>query len=277
MLTKQTIGAMSYSQLINLFILFGLISYSYEYNVPRRSRDIELKEETKNEFRSLMENPDVWENRVKHEWDGDRDTVDNICHDITEGVNRMANAGPRDISCGAHWMKIQGSLRRGIQVIIESYRRYIGVHRDVCQSIESFAENMILKYEAELAAIDEMTAPIDNVDLNSEGWNRFASRYSNMLDYARVHEETLRTAADCTADLAARTVYHQRYIVRTPPQRVIRLVQSNPDYPVRSLSIPCHNIEEDNGCQACPNAISDHSRSYANAGCGGCMRRTTYY
>ncbi len=268
---------MSYSQLINLFIIFGLISYSYGYNARRRSRDSEVKEETRNIFRSLMETPDVWENRVKHECESDRDTVDNICRDITEGVNRMATVGPGDSSCGTHWMKIQGSLRRGIQVIIEAYRRYIGVHRDVCQSIENFAENMILKYEAELAAIDEMTAPIDNVDVNSEGWTRFVSRYPNMLDYARVHEETLRTAADCTADLAARTVYHQRYIVRTPPPRVIRIVQSNPQYAVRSLSIPCNNIEEDNGCQACPNAISDHSRSYANAGCGGCMRSPTYY
>ncbi|CAF4937906.1 unnamed protein product, partial [Rotaria socialis] len=78
---------------------------------------------------------------------------------IMLAADKMAEAGSQDIQSAQQWTTIKDELRQGINIIISAYRRYINLHRDICEAIENFTQSMISKYEDELSTIDEMTVP----------------------------------------------------------------------------------------------------------------------
>ncbi|CAF0909204.1 unnamed protein product [Rotaria sordida] len=275
-ITKQTIGKMLYFQLINLLIIFGLINYSYEFNIQiknlkRYIRNAPFKNETQSVLNQIFSDEQQLENTVRESIRKDDDIVKVLTRNIMLAADRMAEAGSKNTKSVTEWTYIQGELRKGINLIIEAYRKYIDLHRQVCETIENFAKNMINKYETELSAIDQMSVPNSSngdIDTNSPEWNKFVAKFLHILNYARLHQETLRTATDCTGDLMTRTLSHQSVIMNQPGpgfhQLNIRI--NHPvslQYPMQSFSLPCNDISEDNGYQTCSNAIADATQSYA--------------
>ncbi|CAF3280379.1 unnamed protein product [Rotaria sp. Silwood2] len=269
---------MSYIQLFNFLIIFGLISYSYEFNIridhlERYIRNAPFKNDTQSLLNQIFNDEQQLENTIRESIRKNDDIIKVLTRNIMLAADRMAEAGSKDTKNIAEWTYIQGELRKGINLIIEAYRKYIDLHRQVCETIELFAKNMIKKYEAELSDIDQMSVPDSSngsIDTSSQEWNKFVAKFLHMLNYARVHQETLRTATDCTADLMARTLSHQSVIMNQPvgASRTIKVQIIHPNnlqYPVQTFSLPCNDISEDNGYQICSNAIADATQTYASS------------
>ncbi|CAF1179248.1 unnamed protein product [Adineta steineri] len=269
------------SQLFNLFILFGLINYSYEFNVrnnhkQRYNRDVSKGEGGIMYGGMLSENEEQHENQCNQEIEQNKRSIDDVCNGLMQSTNEMANVGSQDISCGTHWTQTQSRLREGIQVVMNAYQKFLTLHQQTCKSVEAFANDMILQYQRELEAIDQMAAPTDNTDINSEGWKNFLVRVPSMIIYARAHQQTLRTAADCTGDLMTNTVGFRRAIFRSPPPtqtRVIRIMLpvSFSQSPVQNHNINCNEESGYNGCHSCATSLANVFQSYTNSACGGCM------
>ena len=127
----------------------------------------------------------------------DEDAMKIITRNIMLAADHMAQAGSSNTDNVAQWVSIQSELRKGINLIIEAYRRYIDLHGQICQSIEDYAKTMIGKYEQELSVIDQMTVPTtksDHFNTTSPEWTKFMNKFLYMLIYARAHQHTLQTA-----------------------------------------------------------------------------------
>jgi hypothetical protein len=264
---------MSYSQWINLFIILGLINYSYEFNlrnnhIRRRTRETELKADTQQLLNKVIDDQDKFEDKIRESVRKDEDSVKGITRNILVAANEMAEAGASDIRNAEHWTKIQSELRNGINVIIEAYRRYIDLHRQACENIENYADKMITKYETELSTLDRLsvpTSPSGIIDTNNPRWADLTDKFSRMMEYTRIHEATLGTAADCVGDLTKRTLEHQEAIMGPSSNTVVvRIAQpANAEYVDPGLSLPCNAVSGYNGCQSCSNAIADVTQRYA--------------
>ncbi|CAF3641420.1 unnamed protein product [Rotaria socialis] len=271
---------MSYFQLINVLIILGSINYSYEFNIgnenlARYIRDASFKSDTQALLNNVFADQKQLEDKIKEAIRKDDDAIKSITHAIMLAADKMAEAGSQDIQSAQQWTTIKTELRQGINIIISAYRRYINLHRDICEAIENFTQSMISKYEDELSTIDEMTVPTlanNTVDTSSAAWARFMARFMHMLNYANVHRQTLQTATDCTGDLMTHTLAYRARIISPPAlaSRMIRVQLTQPDlsqYASRSFDLPCNAVNEFNGYQSCPYAIADATQQYANSIC----------
>ncbi|CAF1246799.1 unnamed protein product [Adineta steineri] len=268
------------SQLFNLFILFGLINYSYEFNVRNNHKQRYNRDAGRGEGGMMFsgmpsENGEQHENQCNQEIEQNKRSIDDVCNGLMQSTNEMANVGSQDISCGTHWTQTQSRLREGIQVVMNAYQTFITLHQQTCQSIEAFANDMILQYKRELEAIDQMSAPTENTDINSDSWKNFFVRVPSMISYARAHQQTLRTAADCTGDLMTNTVSFRRTVFplqQVVPMRVIRIYQTSG--PAQNLfqnhNINCNEESGYNGCHSCANSLTRLVRTYMNPACNAC-------
>ncbi|CAF1318115.1 unnamed protein product [Rotaria sp. Silwood1] len=269
---------MSYFQLFYLLLIFGLINYSYEFNIrivnhERYIRNAPFKNDTQILLNQIFNDEQQLDNVIRESIRKNDETIKILTHNIMLAADRMAEAGSKDTKTISEWTYIQSELRKSINLIINAYKKYIDLHRQVCETIENFAKNMISKYESELSSIDQMSVPDSSngsIDTNSPEWNKFVAKFLHILNYARVHQETLRTATDCTSDLMTRTLSHQAMIMNQPAiiSRTLNVQINHPinrQYSVESFSLPCNSINEDNGYQICSNAIADATQTYANS------------
>jgi hypothetical protein len=265
---------MSYSQLINLFIILGLISYSYEYNaknnyIRRRTRDALLKDSTQHILDKVLGDEGRLDDKIKEAIILDEGTVKEITKKILTAAKDMAEAGATHIRTVEEWTTIQGELRHGINIIIDAYIKYIDLHRTTCDAIETFAKSMITKYENELSTLNQLSVPTLGLDLSGRDPVGLEARMLQLSDYTRLHAATLPIAYDCIGDLTKRTLEHQSAIFYPPPNMMTyELPQQRAiDYPVQTISLPCNDVSGYNGCQLCSNAIATMTQGCATNTC----------
>ena len=278
---QRTIGDMAYIQLINLFIIFGLISYSYELNIRRRVRDTDFEVKTQAVLDRAFKDEKQIEDKNDQYAQEFRRTIKVISVQISEAAEEMAEAGSRDVTNTDKWVNIQGKLREGINLIIGAYRKFIDVHRQSCKAIEDFANDIIDKYEKEITAINQMSVPTSLIASGGDDTNKpDFGRLMDFMLHARYHEQTLPIAADCVGDAFDRIREHRSAImsqvaVHTTEIQVLPPVPRyavpqyvNPQYSPGRVILPCGAIDQYNGNQICANAIADRSGVYAQQACG---------
>ena len=269
---------MAHFQLVNLFVVVVLIRYSYEFNMRNSGledsiRGAALDQSEKVLLDKVFSDQKQLEARTKELIRKDEDEVKTISENIRLAANRMAEGGAGDASNVEHWKSIQDELRKGINVIIEAYQRFIDVHQKVCGSIEDYAKGMIEKYKDELSAIDEMPVPAsqdDSPPIQNSETSELIDKFLRILNYARAHQETLRTATDCTADLTQSALTHHARIIN-PPETVTHTIHIRITHPTAveydnpKISLPCNDVENYNGHQSCSNAIVATTRALASS------------
>lgn len=270
---------MSYSQLINLLLILGLISYTYGYNrennyIRRRIRNADFKADAQGIINKVFIDQEELNTRTKDAIRQDEDAIKTVIEKIMLASERMAEAGATKTASAEQWTTIQGELRTGLNLIMDAYRRYIEVHRQICESIENYAKSMITKYESELSALDRLTVPTTpggGFDTNNPAFMDWFYKMFHMMTYANVHQRTLPTALDCVHDLTRRELEQQQIIMSPPVSRVtIRVVhQAEPQNPVQNYDLPCNAPSEYNGCQSCSNAVAALTQRYATFSCPG--------
>jgi hypothetical protein len=266
---------MSFFQLINLFIILGLISNSYEFNVRnndirRRVRDAAMQEVAQDALNAAAnfqtktgEKNDQAEQDIK-------DALKTVCNTILQATTRMAAAGSQNIQSAQQWSSIQAELRKGINLIMGAYQQFITVHRQSCDSIEAFARGVITKYSAELSAINLMTIPTfpsDSGESDDSRWTGYRTQCLHLMRYATVQRQILPTAGDCISDLMARTVAQRSFILSPTVTRTMFVqvahpvitnyaLQNNMNYNLAPYTLPCSGEDYDNGNQVCANAAA---------------------
>ena len=100
------------------------------------------------------------EDKVMEAVQQDEQLIRAVTQNIYMAAKKIADAGSQDVASVAQWTNIQGEIRKGINVIIAAYRRYIQLHQETCNLIGNFANSIITKYESEISAIDQLTPPI---------------------------------------------------------------------------------------------------------------------
>lgn len=269
------------SPLIKIFIILGLINYSDEFNVGtnnllvRHEREASFRSDAEDLLRDVFRDQQKLENEIKESIRRDEDRIKTSTRTVLLAADKMAEAGATDIRSVEQWTTIQGELRQSINVIIDAYRRYMRFHHEICHHIENFTRSIIEKYEGELSSIDAMSAPDlvnRTIDANNPHWARYIARFAPMLNYARVHQQTLQTAVDCPGDLMTHALVYRTRIISQPQQvtRTIRIRISQPTVVQESspnFELPCNDVSEDNGCQGCANAIALATQRFADSAC----------
>jgi hypothetical protein len=190
----------------------------------------------------------------------------------------MANAGTKDLHNVEEWTSTQKEVRRGINLVMDTYRTFIKMHRTICDNVEKFAQGMITKYENELSALDQLNVPTSLIsrttDMGSPAYIRFIDTSADRLKYLDVHRQTLLSAYDCPRDLIQHTIaYHQRIFYPPPPvyaQTVsfATAVQGIAvQYPTESININCNAANLYNGNPDCSNAVAFASHTQMNNLC----------
>jgi len=223
----------------------------------RRTRDALLKDSTQHILDKVIGDEGRLDDKIKETVRLDEDTVKEISKKILLAARDMAEAGATHVRSVEQWTTIQGELRRGINIIIDAYIKYIDLHRKTCDAIENFAKDMITKYESELSALNHLSVPITR-DINSLDSLGSEEQMLHLSDYTRIHAATLPIAYDCVGDLTTRTLEHQAAIFyQTPNMITYQLPQQRTiDYPLQTISLPCNDVSGYNGCQICSNAIA---------------------
>ena len=243
----------------------------------RHRRDSDLKSETQAILDGLFHDQEKMEEKIKSSMREDEAAMKHITQNLMRIANEMAEIGSEDIRSAVQWTHAQRELRRGIRLIIASYHTYMHVHRRLCSEIEKFTRDMMRKYESELSALDQMTAPqstrAEEIDFNSPNWTIYRTNYDQMQNYAHVHRQTLPFAFDCINDLIKRVVNY-RSVIFYPPESSSQRI-SFPTSPsnllvgssASEMTINCNDVSQYNGNQICANTVAQMSQQQAQMAC----------
>ena len=263
---------MLWIQWMNVVLLAGLISYSYGYHQRRRTRETPVKETAKKLVQKMLQDEAAMEAQTKDALRKDEHDIQANTQTIFLAVQKIAEAGVRDVANAQQWASIQSAIRNGITVIIRAYQRYNNLHRETCQSIENFTISMINKYETELAALNKLTLPnipSGNVENNSSAINNFMTQLLNILMYAKIHENTLARALDAIADrtheLSAKRTAETN--VQTHTVNIELRSLTDAFIPNQPVTFSCGSLSENNACAACPLSIAATSGQWLENAC----------
>jgi len=265
------------AQWMNLVIILGLISYSYEYNrrheqIRRRTRDSGLRYTAQAEINSIMNDDARLEDAVKDQMRKNDDITREITQKIMEAARKIADMGVQEVARLEQWTVIQQEIRRGLNVVIAAYRSFIRLQRATCDSLEAFSNDIITKYESELTAIDQLTPPTlstGGIDTTNPLFALFRDKLLAMSNYGQFRGLTFPTDVDCPHDLLTRTLVQRAavtapvtttYYVQVPPTNVVR--STDPGIP-----ISCGSLAEYNGYQSCPYSIVNQARTLFTNAC----------
>ncbi len=285
---------------MNLVIILGLISYSYGYNrrkeqSRRRAREDSLRLVAHDGLGAILNDDEQLERNVRREMEESERIMEDLSRDIKGIASGMADMAVQEVITLQRWVTIQVSMRKGFNLIIDAYRRFIKLQRATCDFLEAFANDIINKYESELNAINQLTPPTlatGGIDISSPRFGMFRDRFNDLLQYINFNGGAFRTALDCPNDLS-RSIFATRAAVTTPITRAIYvpvaptvavqppqtvLVQQQPNVIVQqqptvvrsidqSAAIYCGQTSDYNGCQSCPYSIIDQSQQLFNQAC----------
>lgn len=254
---------------MKFLLLALLIGYCCGYKRPRdqlrrRTRNVDLKDEGQRVLNQVMSDQERVEQEIKDAIRKDEDTIRMVTQNITLAAKKIAEFASQDVASAQQWTFIQGQIRLGINVIINGYRRFTSLHRDTCDSIETFTKKIIEKYELELSILDQLSGPSTrsgNIDTNNPNYDNSTIQFLELLKYLKFHQDTMCTAHDASLDIYLPEIARQRAISQN--------VGTYQYYSGPSLAFPisCGAIAENNAGPNCAMSLASASISLLKRAC----------
>lgn len=266
--------------ILHLLLLLGSIIHG-KFIARRQVREADLKVGAQNAVNSMMRGEKQLSEELDESMKASATAMKQVSNSIQKAALAMVQAGSQNTKSVEHWSKVQSDLRKGINIVIDAYRNYVKVQERICEKLQTFAKEMIEKYENEISMLNKMTPASASDDSESKDgkddrkMDDFLKKFYNLLSYGNIRHQTLNLDLDSIHDLTRSTLTHYQTVVlppTNPPATHIihyQQVMPNPTMELQTspLVIPCADISDYNGNQMCPRALADVAQQQAKLAC----------